>query len=144
MPLDPSAYYASIVSVRNLELDMRLRISQLFILLNVALMTIVGTIVASERFRELLFILLFLCFAGASLCYIWLMLSRRTTQWVRYRGERLGKMEETNEVDISVFSAEYEKVHEKDPHIFEITTYLISVFVFLWVLGAIIVLEAIL
>ena len=109
MPLDSNVQYAAIVSIRNLEVDMRLRLSQLFTVLNAGFVAAAATLIVNERLRVVLF---FLSVGGLLSCVVWLLLVIRTTRWMQFWHGKLKKLEELNEALIYTFDDEYIKTRQ--------------------------------
>lgn len=136
MPVDSKVQYAAIVSIRNLEVDMRLRLSQLFTVLNVSFMAAAGTLIVNERLRV---VLLFLSAGGVLSCVVWLLLVIRTTRWMQFWHSKLKKLEELNEVLIYTFDDEYIKTRQQGPPIYATVGILIVSFMIGWIITAILV-----
>ena len=136
MPLDSNVQCAAIVSIRNLEVDMRLRISQLFTILNAGFVAAAATLIANERLRDVLF---FLSIGGVVSCVVWLLLVIRTTWWMQFWHGKLKKLEELNEVLTYTFDDEYSKTRQQGPPIYATVGVLITAFMFGWIITAILV-----
>ena len=136
MPLDSNVQYAAIVSIRNLEVDMRLRLSQLFTVLNVGLMAVGGPLVTNVDYPYRAVIQFFICLGGAIACLVWLLLVVRTTRWMQFWHSRLRRIEETDEVLLQTFDDDYVNVRQQGPPIYVTVGALVVFFMIVWALGA--------
>lgn len=135
MALESHIQYAAIVSIRNLEVDMRLRLSQLFTVLNVGLMAVGGTLTTNVDYPHRAVIQFILCLGGAIACLVWLLLVIRTTRWMQFWHSRLKRIEEADDVLLQTFDDDYVRVRQQGPPIYVTVGALIVFFVFVWILG---------
>ncbi len=128
MTSDEKAMYTGMAISRNTEVTLRWSRSQMFMIINSAMLSIVFTRDAS------FWLLLFLGIFGMIMAAVWLMINEKSQQWVEYWQTRLAQIKHMEEPDtVNVFiGPEWETIN-KGLTFHKLLKILPSVFVAVWI-----------
>ena len=96
---DQRAVYSATITVRNIDVNLRWSISQIFFLIHSAGFTLVITRLTPGSSTHSL-----ACFGGFVLSIIWWLIARRMQDLINFWNRKLGDMEGADDVQIVVFS----------------------------------------
>lgn len=126
---DEKAMYTGMAMCRNTEVTLRWSRSQMFMIINSAMLSLVFTQGAGFW--------LFFCLGlfGIGMAVVWILINRKSQQWVEYWQTRLAQIKHAEEPDtVNVFiGPEWDKIN-KGPTFHRLLSILPFVFTLLWII----------